>query len=82
MPNIFVQGYRPHSENGLFASEQRSYGALWVGEMEEEKLRKDDICLMEANVYQVVGNGCFRLVLMNLEWREHTKCFGFYGRSA
>ena len=77
VPNIFVQGYRPHSENCLFASEQRSYGALWVGEMEEEKLRKDDICLMEANVYQVVGNGCFRLVLMNLEWREHTNASVF-----
>ena len=27
VPGIFIQGYRPHSSNGLFSSEKRGYGA-------------------------------------------------------
>ena len=35
VPGIFIQGYRPHSSNGLFSSEKRGYGAsyrLFAGE--------------------------------------------------
>lgn len=70
VPNIFVQGYRPHSSNGPFACEKRSYGALWVGEVLESLKHDDDLQLLEANVYKVVGNDCFELVLRNGEWRD------------
>lgn len=80
VPNIFVQGYRPHSGNGPFASEQRSYGALWVGDITGKTLGKDDICLVQANVYQVVENGCFRLVLMDQEWRDFSLASDFMAR--
>jgi len=80
VPNIFVQGYRPHSENGPFASERRSYGALLVGDSGDIKPEKDDICLLEANLYQAVENGCFQLILMNQEWRDLAKVKDFMAR--
>ena len=45
--------------------------------MDEKNLGKDDIILVEANVYQVVKNGCFRLTLMNQEWRDVAKASDF-----
>lgn len=76
-PNIFVQDYSPHSSNGPFSSSKRGYGAIWVGGSGENIPAEDDIILAEANVYQVVENGCFRLVLKNLEWRDEDEAVKF-----
>lgn len=70
VPNIFVQGYRPHSSNGPFVCEKRSYGSIFVGIVPEELKHDDDLHLVEANVYKVVGSDCFELVLKNGEWQD------------
>lgn len=76
-PNIFIQDYSPHSSNGPFSSSKRGYGAIWVGESGENVPAEDDIIFAEAKVYQIVENGCFRLVLENLEWRDEHKAADF-----
>lgn len=78
-PNIFVQGYRPHSSSGMFASDKRAYGALWVGEM-PETAEKDDIHLVEANLYRMVLGDDFELVLANKEWLDEEKVDAFIKR--
>ena len=78
-PNIFVQGYRPHSSSGMFASDKRAYGAIWVGEM-PELAAKDDVHLIEANVYRMVHGDDFELVLANKEWLDEEKVTAFMKR--
>ena len=70
VPGIFIQGYRPHSSNGLFSSEKRGYGALLVKPESDVKTAPDDLVLCEANVYQMKEDHRFELVLMNSEWRH------------
>ena len=70
VPGIFIQGYRPHSSNGLFSSEKRGYGALLVKPESDVKTAPDDLVLCEANVYQMKEDDRFELVLMNSEWRH------------
>ncbi|OLA78944.1 MAG: hypothetical protein BHW57_08510 [Azospirillum sp. 47_25] len=70
VPGIFIQGYRPHSSNGLFSSEKRGYGALLVKPESDVKMAPDDLVLCEANVYQMKEDDRFELVLMNSEWRH------------
>lgn len=78
-PDIFVQGYRPHSSSGMFAADKRAYGALWVGEM-PETAAKDDVHLLEANVYRMVHGDDFELVLANKEWENEEKVTAFMQR--
>ena len=70
VPGIFIQGYRPHSSNGLFSSEKRGYGALLVKPESDVKTAPADLVLCEANVYQMKEDDRFELVLMNSEWRH------------
>ena len=70
VPGIFIQGYRPHSSNGLFSSEKRGYGALLVKPESDVKTAPDDLVLCEANVYQMKEDDRFELVLLNSEWRH------------
>ena len=78
-PNVFVQGYRPHSSSGMFAADKRAYGALWVGDM-PETAAKDDVHLLEANVYRMVHGDDFELVLANQEWLDENKVDAFMRR--
>ncbi len=78
-PNVFVQGYRPHSSSGMFAADKRAYGAIWVGEM-PETAEKDDVHLLEANLYRIVHGNDFELVLANKEWEDEEKVDAFIRR--
>ena len=78
-PNVFVQSYRPHSSSGMFAADKRAYGALWVGDM-PETAAKDDVHLLEANVYRMVHGDDFELVLANKEWENEEKVTAFMRR--
>lgn len=78
-PGIFVQGYRPHSSSGMFTVDRRSYGAIWVGEI-PETAEKDDVHLIEANLYRMVHGDDFELVLANKEWQDEEKVTAFMKR--
>ena len=78
-PRIFVQGYRPHSSSGMFTIDKRSYGAIWVGEM-PKITEKDDVHLIEANLYRMVHGNDFELVLANKEWENEEKIIAFMKR--
>ncbi len=68
-PNIFVQGYRPHSSDEAFSSVRRRYGRLFVGVPKPEKCTyDDDVYLAEGNLYHSFGKAGFELVLANGEW--------------
>lgn len=78
-PRVFVQGYRPHTSSGMFASDKRAYGALWFGDMPAQS-PEDDLCLVEANVYRIVHGDDFELVLANQEWQDKEKVSAFMKR--
>ncbi|MGN0914563.1 MAG: hypothetical protein ACI4OW_06690 [Alphaproteobacteria bacterium] len=68
-PNIFVQGYRPHSSDGFFARDRRRYGRLFVGfSMPEHPEYEDDLYLITGNLYRAVDENSFEMVMYDGEW--------------
>lgn len=68
-PNIFVQGYRPHSSDGAFAGSRRRYGRLFVGfSMPEHPEYEDDLYLITGNLYRAVDENSFEMVMHDGEW--------------
>ena len=64
-PNLFVQGYRPHSSGSHVAVDCRRYGAF----LPEEKavLAKDDIQFLQTQLYQIKGEREVELILRDGE---------------
>lgn len=68
-PNIFVQGYRPHSSDGAFAGDKRRYGRLFVGfSMPKHPECDDDLYLVTGNLYRAINDTSFEMVLYDGEW--------------
>lgn len=69
VPDVFIQGYRPHSSDGAFASDKRRYGRIFVGCDNPNQLEyKDDLYLLEGNLYRAVSDDGFELIFFNGEW--------------
>ncbi len=69
VPDIFIQGYRPHSSDGTFSGDKRRYGRMFVGCNEPEKLEfKDDMYLRDGNLYRAISDDGFGLIFFNGEW--------------
>lgn len=64
-PNLFVQGYRPHSSGTFVTVDRRRYGAF-VPDWEDAQA-KDDVKFLQAQLYQVLGAQEVRLVLKDSE---------------
>lgn len=68
-PNIFVQGYRPHSSDGAFAGEKRCYGRLFIGGAIPKSLEyEDDFYLAVGNLYRAINDTSFEMVMYDGEW--------------
>lgn len=64
-PDLFVQGYRPHSSGAHIHVETRGYGAFVPSDDQIKSL--DDLVFEQAQLYQVKGNQKVELVLRNGE---------------
>lgn len=80
VPDLFVQGYQPHSNSGPFRSLQRGYGKIFVGTNQTSDLTEEDIVLQQANLYQAKPDDTFELVMFYNEWREREKVEAFMQR--
>ena len=57
-PDLFVQGYRPHSSSGILSVQKRRYGEFVRGEVSDSRQKHDDdVFFYQANLYQIV-TGC------------------------
>ena len=64
-PDLFVQGYRPHSSGAQIHVDKRRYGKF----VEDEGMRvaKDDLVFSECQLYQIIKNREVELVLSDKE---------------
>ena len=68
-PNLFVQGYRPHSCGEKLSVLKREYGAFVP--YDKQTLAEDDMVFAECQLYQIASSGlCVELILRNGESRE------------
>ncbi len=68
-PNIFVQGYRPHSSDGTFSGDRRRYGRLFIGGFMPRQFEyEDDLYLAKGNLYRAVDDTSFEMVMYDGEW--------------
>lgn len=69
VPDIFIQGYRPHSSDGTFSGDKRRYGRMFVGCNKPNELEfNDDLYLRDGNLYRAISDYGFELVFFNGEW--------------
>lgn len=66
-PDLFIQGYRPHSSCGRMHVDKRRYAKF----INDEGLREapDDVVFFRSQLYQIVGKREVELVLKNGECR-------------
>ena len=67
-PNLFVQGYRPHSSGSQLSVEKRRYGAF-VPEGEETQF-SDDVPFLQVQLYQIRGKNEVELILSSGDSRQ------------
>lgn len=80
VPDLFVQGFQPHSNSGPFRSLQRGYGKIFVGTDQTSDITEDDVVLQQANLYQAKPNDQFELVLKCNEWHDQVTVEAFMQR--
>lgn len=69
-PDLFVQGYRPHSSFAKLYVDKRRYGRFVKA---EEKEYCDDVVFAAVQLYQIMGAREVRLVLKNGESHDLAK---------
>lgn len=62
MPDLFVQGYRPHSSGKNISADRRRYGEFV---REKRDGFNDDVVFLQSQLYQVMGEREVTLVLKN-----------------
>ena len=62
-PDLFVQGYRPHSSSEMLSVIKRRYGAFVRNGTSESQTYDDDVEFAQANLYQRIGELEVELVL-------------------
>ena len=66
-PDLFVQGYRPHSSSKVLSVQKRRYGAFVRNGTSESQKYDDDVHFAQANLYQRLGELEVELVLSDGE---------------
>lgn len=66
-PDLFVQGYRPHSSSGMLSVIKRRYGAFvrYDDNDDESQHYDDDVVFTQANLYQRINELEVELVLQD-----------------
>lgn len=68
-PDVFVQGYRPHSSDGAFCCDKRRYGRIFIGSNASETSEyADDLYLRTGNLYRAIDELSFEMVFKDGEW--------------
>jgi len=68
MPDLFVQGYHPHSSGAALGNIKRRYGQfVRCDKANEYKRYHDDVVFLQANIYQCLGDREVELVLKDGE---------------
>ncbi len=75
VPDLFVQGYRPHSSSAEMYVDKRRYGRFVTETVEFA----DDLPIFSSQLYQVIGERQVRLVLMEGESLEQDKIAALAG---
>lgn len=70
-PNIFVQGYRPHSSGAHVSADKRRYGAFVPDGMPSKY--NDDVVFITSQLYQIKGEHEVDLVLAKGECFQQEK---------
>lgn len=65
VPNLFVQGYRPHSSGSQLLVEKRRYGAFISAEKEAQ--HSDDVHFLQVQLYQIKEGNEVELILSSGE---------------
>lgn len=69
-PDLFVQGYRPHSSSKILSVQKRRYGAFVRNGTSESQTYDDDVEFAQANLYQRIGELDVELVLSDGECHD------------
>lgn len=74
-PDLFIQGYRPHSSSPVFGVSKRRYGAFVRAGLnpEPEQVVDDDVSFYQAHLYQVMGENEVELILEDGESHDQVK---------
>src|SRR5574344_295318 len=67
-PNIFVQGYRPHSSDELFLGDKRRYSQIFIGFPVPKVKKEEDLFLVSGNLYKAISEAEFELIFLDGEW--------------
>lgn len=71
-PDLFIQGYRPHSSSRIFGVSKRRYGAF-VRCGSNNAAAEDDVVFEAANLYRIAGPQEVELILMDGESHDAVK---------
>lgn len=72
-PDLFIQGYRPHSSCPVFSISKRRYGAFVRVGLASEKIADDDVSFYQAQLYKVMGENDVELILKDGESHDRVK---------
>jgi len=65
IPNLMVQGYRPHSSCAWLSVDTRRYGEFVKKETVRDKVYPDDVVFSESQLYRIKGETKVELVLLS-----------------
>jgi len=80
-PDLFVQGYRPHSSSGALSVERRRYGEFVRDDVSDSRQKyDDDVLFHQANLYQIVTGCQVELILEDGDSYSEEKMSDFVDR--
>ena len=72
-PNLYVQGYRPHSSGAHLSVDTRRYGEFVPNDKAQKRCFSDDIVFLECQLYQVKEDLDVELVLKSGDSHDKAK---------